>query len=1093
MRLSLRPHVYGVGTSLTVDLTGSSIDSLDSQAIDALPVAVCVCDHEGRVLRVNQRAMDLWGHTPTIDDLNQAGFWRVPRAGGLVRDAAFVVRRRDGSDTPVRVTATPITDASGSTVAVLGTFMEDRIDSDADLHRAQLAAIVVSSDDAIVGKTLDGVITSWNVGAERVFGYSAEEAIGKHISLIIPADRLDEETDVLARLRRGEKIDHFETVRRAKDGRLVDISLTVSPIMSSDGRIIGASKVARDITERRLAHEALSRSRRRYQRIFESAGVSIWDEDFTAIRAGLDELRASGVRDFAAYFRERPEEVDRYIGLLRIVDVNETTLRMFGASDKRLLLQSFTAIFTEQTSEDFARVLVALAEGRTHFQAETVLRTLHDEHIDALLSITFPTPDEPADSVLVTLTDITLQKQAEQTGRNSDVLFHEMADTAPAMLWMSDASGAWTFLSRQWYDLTTQTAESALGLGWLDAIHVDDRDSAADTVVEATRQRRQFHFECRLAQPHGDFRWAIIAGQPRFGDDGEFLGFVGSAIDITERRKAEEAVIDEIHTRETLSRVGAALASELDPDRLIQAAIDAATTLTTAQWGSFFYSVADEAGDVQHYAVAGVAKDSFASSANESAGTGVRDSSIIRIDDLLDVGTYHESELDRRWLPREFSVRSYLAVPVVSRTGEVRGGLCFGHARAGIFRPKHEQLASGIAAWAALALDNASLYREAQEANRTKDEFMATLSHELRTPLNAMLGWAHMLRSNVLPPDTHRRALDTLERNVRAQAQLVDDLLDVSRIVAGKLQIKSDEVDLAAVVASAADTVRPAAVAKGLTLRVAVDAEQQVIVIGDADRLRQILWNLLTNAVKFTPKHGRIDVELRHADSTASIVVTDSGQGIRRDFLKHVFERFRQADSTTARRHGGLGLGLAIVRHLTEAHGGSVSAESAGEGLGATFTVHLPARAVRRRLDAAVPEEAGGRALAGLRLLLVDDDPDTREVLRTLLELQGASVSVAASAGEALDMLRGRRVDVLLADIGMPEQDGYSLIEAVRALQTPEAVVPAVAVTAYVSSRDRARASEAGYGWHLAKPVDPEQLVAVVSAAARSSAPTEPT
>ena len=485
-----------------MDLTGSSIDSLDSQAIDALPVAVCVCNHEGRLLRVNQRARDLWGHTPTIDDLNQVGF--CPRAGGLVRDAAFVVRRRDGSNTPVRVTTTPITDASGSTVAVLGTFMEDRIDSDADLHRAQLAAIVVSSDDAIVGKTLDGVITSWNVGAERVFGYSAEEAIGKHISLIIPADRLDEEIDVLARLRRGEKIDHFETVRRAKDGHLVDISLTVSPIMSSDGRIIGASKVARDISERRLAHEALSRSRRRYQRIFESAGVSIWDEDFTAIRAGLDELRASGVRDFAAYFRERPEEVDRYIGLLRIVDVNETTLRMFGASDKRQLLQSFTAIFTEQTSEDFARVLVALAEGRTHFQAETVLRTLHDERIDALLSITFPTPDEPADSVLVTLTDITLQKQAEQTLRNSDVLFHEMADTAPAMLWMSDASGAWTFLSRQWYDLTTQTAESALGLGWLDAIHVDDRDSAADTVVEATRQRRQFHFECRLAQPHGE-------------------------------------------------------------------------------------------------------------------------------------------------------------------------------------------------------------------------------------------------------------------------------------------------------------------------------------------------------------------------------------------------------------------------------------------------------------------------------------------------------------------------------------------------------------------------------------------------------------
>jgi CheY-like chemotaxis protein/anti-sigma regulatory factor (Ser/Thr protein kinase) len=348
-----------------------------------------------------------------------------------------------------------------------------------------------------------------------------------------------------------------------------------------------------------------------------------------------------------------------------------------------------------------------------------------------------------------------------------------------------------------------------------------------------------------------------------------------------------------------------------------------------------------------------------------------------------------------------------------------------------------------------------------------------------------------MLRANVLPPETQRRALDTLERNVRTQAQLVDDLLDVSRIVAGKLQIKSDEVDLTALVMSAADTVRPAAAAKGLTLRVTADADRQVIVTGDADRLRQILWNLLTNAVKFTPAHGRIDLELRHADDDASIVVTDTGQGIRPDFLRHVFERFRQADSTSARRHGGLGLGLAIVRHLTEAHGGSVSAESAGEGLGSRFTVHLPVQQIRRRVDAPASSRGHkGTALSGLQLLVVDDEPDAREVLCALLEMHGACVTMASSAGEALERLRSTTVDVLLADIGMPEQDGYALMEAVRALQTPEAAIPAVAVSAYVSSRDRARAYEAGYGWHLAKPVDPAQLVAVVSAAARSGAST---
>jgi PAS domain S-box-containing protein len=830
----------------------------------------------------------------------------------------------------------------------------------------------------------------------------------------------------------------------------------------------------------------------RYQRIFESAGVSIWDEDFTAVRAALDELRASGVRDFADYFAQHPDEVERYIGLVRVVDVNETTLRMFGATDKQALLDSLGSVFVPETREVFAQELIALAEGRTTFEAESVLRTLHGDRVDVLVSITFPMIGEPSDSVLVTLTDITLQKLAEQARRDSEALFHEMADTAPAMLWISDPSGAWTFLSHQWYELTAQQPESALGLGWLNALHPDDRDSAAQAVFEATDERRPFHFECRLSQPDGDPRWTIIAGQPRLGIDGELLGFVGSAIDITERRKAEEAVIDEVHTRETLSRVGAALASELDPDTLTQAAIDAATALTSAQWGVFFFAVTDDSGNtVNHHAVSGLPKNAFPDSSDVSA-TRSRRRAIVRIDDLLAVEPMETAEIDRRWLPQDLLVRSYLFVPVVSRTGEVRGGVCFGHTRANVFLPKHEQLASGIAAWAALALDNASLYKEAQEANRAKDEFIATLSHELRTPLNAMLGWAHMLRANVLPPETQRRALETLERNVRTQAQLVDDLLDVSRIVAGKLHIKSDEVDLATVVMSAADTIRPSTVAKGLEFSVVVNPDYRVIVTGDADRLRQILWNLLTNAVKFTPKGGVVEIELQSTDTAASVIVRDTGQGIRPDFLRHVFERFRQADSTASRRHGGLGLGLAIVRHLTEAHGGSVSAESAGENKGATFTVHLPVRDVRAREKTGQSNERHGTALAGLRLLLVDDEADTREVLRVMLEVQGADVTVASSAGEALDLLRrGQPTDVLLADIGMPEQDGYALIEAVRALPTSEAVIPAVAVTAYVSSRDRARALDAGYGWHVAKPVDPDQLVAVVSAAARSQ-PSQP-
>jgi signal transduction histidine kinase/ActR/RegA family two-component response regulator len=434
--------------------------------------------------------------------------------------------------------------------------------------------------------------------------------------------------------------------------------------------------------------------------------------------------------------------------------------------------------------------------------------------------------------------------------------------------------------------------------------------------------------------------------------------------------------------------------------------------------------------------------------------------------------------------PGHLPVRSYLAVPVKSRSGEVLGGLFFGHSRAGVFVATHEQLVAGIASWAGLALDNAGLYRQAQIANRTKDEFLATLSHELRTPLNAVLGWSHMLRTGTLPLELQRRAYDAIERNARAQAQLVDDLLDVSRIVSGRLSLSMSDIDLTVVVQSAIDTVRPTIAAKGLELEVAEPPVLRPIVGGDADRLRQVFWNLLSNAVKFTPRGGRILVRIGVRDQVAEVVVEDSGQGIAPGFLAHVFERFRQADSTASRRHGGLGLGLAIVRHLVEAHGGAVAAASPGEGQGAVFTVRLPVRSLTDRVEAPPPRADTGRELIGLVVLVVDDEADAREFMRTLLESHGARVVVAASAGEALDVIVRRPVDVLLADLGMPEQDGYALIAAVRELKRPgDPMLPAVAVTAYAGARERDRALAAGYGWHVTKPVDADELVRVIATA----------
>ena len=383
---------------------------------------------------------------------------------------------------------------------------------------------------------------------------------------------------------------------------------------------------------------------------------------------------------------------------------------------------------------------------------------------------------------------------------------------------------------------------------------------------------------------------------------------------------------------------------------------------------------------------------------------------------------------------------------------------------------------------------------QAEEASRFKDEFLATVSHELRTPLNSMLGWLHLLRLGTLDDESSRSAIEIVHRNAQAQIQLIEDILDVSRIITGKLRLDLRRVDLISVIHAALDIVLPAAEAKGIEI-INTFVPGSTFVRGDPNRLQQVAWNLLSNAVKFTPMGGRVAVTLARNDAVAQIAVSDTGQGIDPEFLPHVFERFRQGDASTRRLHTGLGLGLAIVRHLVESHGGSVSAQSAGPGQGATFTVTLPvaaAAAVKepatsRLLQQAAADQnsAFGQSLTGLRVLAVDDEPDAREMLALLLNELGAEIRTCGSAAETLSVLSEWRADVLLADIGMSVQDGYDLIRQVRALPADRGGnVPAVALTAYARAEDHARVLAAGFQIHLPKPVDPHVLASVVARAA---------
>jgi signal transduction histidine kinase/ActR/RegA family two-component response regulator len=389
--------------------------------------------------------------------------------------------------------------------------------------------------------------------------------------------------------------------------------------------------------------------------------------------------------------------------------------------------------------------------------------------------------------------------------------------------------------------------------------------------------------------------------------------------------------------------------------------------------------------------------------------------------------------------------------------------------------------------------ERAVLLAEAEAANRTKDEFLATMSHELRTPMTAILGWAQMLRSNMLNEADFARALEIIERNAQAQNKLIDDLLDISRIITGKLRLDVRPVDLVGIVTAVIEALRPTAEVKAIRLHSLLDP-QGGRVSGDSDRLQQVVWNLLSNAIKFTPKGGQVQVRVERINSHVEIVVSDSGKGISAEFLPHVFDRFRQADGTSTRKQGGLGLGLSIVRQLVELHGGTVSVESDGEGQGATFIVQLPQMVARAQPDAGEDRRrhptAGGKSpsfdcppsLQGLRVLVVDDEPDTRLLLRTVLEGCGSEVLTADSAADALAAFAQSRPDVIISDVGMPGEDGYELIGKLRAAEAGHGGrIPAIALTAYARVEDRVRALNAGFQVHVPKPIEPVELLAVVA------------
>ncbi|HEX8139820.1 MAG TPA: PAS domain S-box protein [Pyrinomonadaceae bacterium] len=679
----------------------------------------------------------------------------------------------------------------------------------------------------------------------------------------------------------------------------------------------------------------------------------------------------------------------------------------------------------------------------------------------------------------------------------SEKRYRSLADAMPQIVWTARADGHFDYYNRRWFEYTGLTEEESFAAeGWRAVLHPEDVEVCRERWYKSIRTGEEFKSELRFKRASdSSYRWHLGRALPMRDREGRVLKWFGTSTDIDDQKRAEEHLRFVVEASEILSE-------SLDYESTLSSVAHLAVP-QLADWcavdmleqGQSFRRLAVAHTDPAKIELAMEIERRYPTDMNAPHGlpavlrTG-KPEFLSEITDAVLVETAEDEE--HLSLMRRLGLKSYMVVPLIAR-GRTLGALTFVTAESG--RPYTEadlSFAEDLARRAALAVDNARLYREAQEANRTKDEFLATVSHELRTPLTAVLGWARILRTGSIDEATTQRALETIERNANAQAQLVGDLLDVSRIITGKLRLDVRPIDLKSVIDQAVEAIRPAAEARGIHLQVIADPLAGPV-SGDPDRLQQVVWNLLANAVKFTPRDGRVEVRLERNDSYVSIIVSDTGMGIRPDFLPFVFERFRQADSTSTRQYGGLGLGLAIVRHLVELHGGRARVSSPGENLGATFTVELPL--IAPSIESTAPEERallpadetlaefdGGHMLDGLRVLVVDDEQDARELVSTILEQQGATVTTVRSAAEALETLTLIQPDVIISDIEMPNEDGYALIKKIRELEPQEGGrTPAAALTAYARTEDRMRALLAGFQIHLPKPVEPAELIAVVA------------
>lgn len=895
-----------------------------------------------------------------------------------------------------------------------------------------LAAIVESSDDAILSKDLNGIIRTCNAATERIFGYKSEELIGQPVRILIPTDRQAEENGIMERILRGERIDHFETVRVTKDRRLINVSLTISPIHAPSGAVIGASKTARDISEIKRARE---------QEAYLAAIIS----------SSTDAIISKDLNG-------------------TITSCNEAAEHIFGYQSEELIGRPIHILIPAERYAEEDMILSKVRAGERVEHLETVRIAKDGRKLDISLSVS-PVRDDSGTVIGVAKVarDVTEQKELARKLAEQQEYFRVTLSSIGDGVIASDDRGRVTFLNPCAEILTGWPAGEAAGQPLAEVFRIVNEKTRQPVENPAEVVMRTGYFaglanDTVLLRRDGSERPVADSAAPIRNEAGKPVGAVLVFRDVTEQRRAEDAVAEQREWFEkTLESIGDAVIATDVQGRVI-----------------FMNPIAEHLTGWNLDKARGRLCANVFNIVNEESRQTIENPVSRVLGEGLTVGLANHTTLiaaDGTERPIDDS-----GAPIRDRAGHIIGVVLVFRDISDRRRIDVERRNVNVERERLLDAERAAR-ADAERANRMKDDFVATVSHELRTPLNAILGWTQLMMQSATDQDVIARGLDVISRNTRVQAQLVSDLLDVSRIATGNLRLAIEKVDLVASVRNVIETLQQSADSKQIGVHQEFGAET-IPIAGDPARLQQIVWNLLWNAIKFTPEGGSVTVRVRDSAAGAEVSVTDTGIGIKPELLQHIFERFSQASLLKTRGFGGLGLGLSIVKHLVDLHGGSITADSRGEGQGATFTVVLPCGDLPAAAE--VAESPGHAAepqdmLQGLRILVVEDEADTRDFLGRFLTSYGAKVVMTGSAAEALERLPESQADLLISDIGLPEVDGYELLHRIR--QTDAAGgggIPAIAITAYARAEDRAQAFRAGYQEHLAKPIEPADIVAAI-------------